>query len=221
MPIYIDVFFFSKGERRYGNLAFTSNIKKLPSNQPSGLSDSLYQDYTRLREYLDDGSKQIRSTVDATRQWRYRYDGSNPQVKDALRMLYNPCELEKASSEGLVQRSQLPNQLETKCDESENEETLDCSPQCQPVDPSDVYVYCVEQLNSCLSDMKCNSASSPGQSSGYYSINFNLQSNGGLKEETSIFSKEVQDDLEFWSLMRDDDFDETPIPPVVSVCTLS
>jgi hypothetical protein len=45
---------------------------------------------------------------------------------------------------------------------------------------------------------------SPGQSSGYQSFNFCYRSQDNVVEDSSFLSKDVQDDLEFWSLMRED-----------------
>lgn len=81
-----------------------------------------------------------------------------------------------------------------------------------PVDPMDIYTFCMEQLSSCLTEI--NTASS-GQSSGYES--FGIPRPDGSFDENSFFSKDVQDDLEFWSLMRDDEIDS---PPVVSAVNL-
>lgn len=167
-------------------------------------------DCTRLRDYLIDGFTQILPCVNATRQWTYHYDGKFPSIKEAVHMLYNPCEPEEPCESITTQSCPESDQQETKIDKG-----LASPSQYPLVDPADIYMYCIEQLNSCLSEMKSNS--SPGQSSGYYSINCNLQPGELLKEEASFFSKEVQDDLEFWSLMRDDDFDCTPVPVPVRI----
>ena len=195
------------GDRKYGHLAFTNSDKnKLPSSDQMTFDEL---DCTRLRSYLSDELHLIGPCVDSSRQWTYRYNGSHPPIKEAMRMLSNSYELEEAicGSTSIIS-SQMPNHAETKIDQrtADNHYPL--------VDPADIYSYCMEQLTSCLSEMKSSSAS-PGQSSGYYSINGNLQPRDLLKEEASFFSKEVQDDLEFWSLMRDEDFEcTTVIPPV-------
>lgn len=81
------------------------------------------------------------------------------------------------------------------------------------VNPVDVYSYCMEQLTSCLMEINANS-SSPDASSGYQSFNLSARTRD-VSHEGSFFSKEVQDDLEFWSLMRDDDVDlQSASPPV-------
>lgn len=151
---------------------------------------------------------QIRSCANATRYWTYCYNGLHPPVNEAKRMLYYPDSLGKTiysptdSAETSVRHGENINDVSV------------CPPQYPQIDPSDVYMFCMEQLSSCLSEIKSDIAS-PGKSSGYFSASCNVQPLETLKEESSFFSKEVQDDLEFWSLMRDDDFDSTPaVTPV-------
>ncbi|KAK4014764.1 hypothetical protein OUZ56_027272 [Daphnia magna] len=200
------------GDRRYGHLAFTTNERKPPSAKqavPNGCSASDF-DCNHLRKYLKDQFNQIRPCVDAVQHWTYRYNGSNPPGETVL-MLSKTSNIEEPAS-GTIASSNTSDQSEKKMDQT----VASPVPQYPPVNPADIYLYCMEQLTTCLNEMKSNSAS-PGQSSGYYSINCNIQRSDLLKEEASFFSKEVQDDLEFWSLMRDDDFDSAPIiPPVVS-----
>jgi len=200
------------GEKSYGHLAFTTNEKKLALSEQiiSNDFEASDLDFTRLRKYLKDQFNQIGPCVDAVRCWTYRYNGSNPPIKEAVSMIYNSSLLEEPISDTGAS-SQMLNPPEKQADQKASS----TSSQYPLVDPADIYMYCMEQLTTCLSEMKSNSAS-PGQSSGYYSINCNLQPNDLLKEEATFFSKEVQDDLEFWSLMRDDDSDSTPI--VTPVC---
>ncbi|XP_046455760.1 FHF complex subunit HOOK interacting protein 1B-like isoform X2 [Daphnia pulex] len=200
------------GERSYGHLSFTTSEKKLALSDQIISNDCVSSDldFTRFRRYLKDQFNQIGPCVDAVRCWTYRYNGSSPPIKEAIGMLYNSSELEEPIR-CTGASSQVLNLPEKQADQTASSP----SSQYPLVDPADIYMYCMEQLTTCLSEMKSNSAS-PGQSSGYYSINCNLQPNDLLKEEATFFSKEVQDDLEFWSLMRDDDFDSTPIvTPVV------
>ena len=56
---------------------------------------------------------------------------------------------------------------------------------------------------------------SPGQSSGYQSFNFCYRSQDNVVEDSSFFSKDVQDDLEFWSLMREDLESIKTVPQVI------
>lgn len=202
------------GERRYGHLAFSTNEKKLHSAKQAIPNDCLASDFecNRLLKYLKDQFNHIRPCVDAVHHWTYRYNGSNPPVRKTVLMPSKPSKLEEPTS-GTSENSETPNQSEeTILDERIASPTS----QYPLINPADIYLYCMEQLTTCLSEMKSDSAS-PGNSSGYYSINCNLQTSEMLKEETSFFSKEVQDDLEFWSLMRDDDFDSTPIIPPVCI----
>ena len=108
-------------------------------------------------------------------------------------------------------------EVDTDFDSSPTEEKLPSANKTieyPSVDPADVYSYCMAQLTTCLSEM--NVASSPGQSSGYQSFNTQQRPiNDPFHEEGSFFSKDVQDDLEFWSLMRDEEEMDCP-PPVAN-----
>ena len=199
------------GERRYGQLAFTSNEKGPSATQQSDISKSEL-DCGRLRKYLFDSFKNIRLCVDGCKQWTYSYDSSYPPIKDAIRMLQNPFEVEAPMNGTDTKNSEITDDPEVNASQK-----TDSSHQYPIVDPADIYMYCMEQLTSCLSEMKSTSAVSPGLSSGYYSINCNVQPGGFLQEDGSFFSKEVQDDLEFWSLMRDDECDSIPVPAPVSL----
>lgn len=202
-------------ERRFGQLAFVNNEKKSFPNQPNDISTS-ESDCGRLREYLFDSVNNLEMCVNGCRQWTYSYDSSYPPIKDAIRMLRNPFEIEELSNQ--AKRNSSKNSDETVIDSNQG---AGASSRYPIVDPADIYMYCMEQLTTCLSELKSNSTSSPGPSSGYYSINCNVQPCDFLQQDVSFFSKEVQDDLEFWSLMRDDECDSIPVSAPVSVILFS
>merc|ERR1712071_140162 len=130
----------------------------------------------RLKNYLNDCNVQISSSAAATGSWTYLYDGQQPTIKDAVRMLMENDPSATIANDAIANGNgpQVKNDVE------------------------------VEQLSPRgLTDIDL---ASPGQSSGYQSFNFNYRSHDTILEESSssYFSKDVRDDLEFWSLMRED-----------------
>jgi hypothetical protein len=153
-------------------------------------------DCLRLRNYLNDVFYQMRLSVNASWHWTYLYNGTHPPIIEAIRMLDGiPIALHQTVE--IVQEK--PNPLQSSAKNSIG------IPEYASVDPVDVYSYCMEQLTSCLMEINANSGS-PDASSGYQSFNFSTKARE-TSYQNSFFSKEVQDDLEFWSLMRDEDLD--------------
>lgn len=182
----------------------------------------------RLRNYLNDEMALIRPCVDHCRQWTYLYNGTHPPLADAIRMLQGHPSEGLHSSEQPVAAPTTSEETPEELDSPEKATTsirLPITSEYSSVDPADVFSYCMAQLATCLSEIDTHSASSPGQSSGYQSFNFNAKLQDPLQEKGSFLSQDVQDDLEFWSLMRDEDDLECvpPTSPTVNernVCTI-
>ena len=140
------------------------------------------KDNLHLQSYLNDSSVVIRTSVEAACSWVYLYDGQNPSISESIRMLNEP-------------RRKVINSIDHVTDVNNIEEAV---PEVlQAKEQVDVDKLRIE--GNYMTEMDL---ASPGQSSGYQSFNFNSRSQ--VHEENSFFSKEVQDDLEFWSLMRED-----------------
>ena len=156
------------GDSRYGQLAFTPGIKS-DSNEQILSSDCAQsaKDAMRLKNYLIDCNMQICSSVAATSNWTYLYDGQQPSIKDAVRM-------------------------------SSKDQSLPTI-----ANSNDHLVETEKVIPHVKNDVEFD-LTSPGQSSGYQSFNFHYRSQDAVIEDSSFFSKDVQDDLEFWSLMRED-----------------
>jgi len=194
------------GESRHVQLSFSSNEKNSMRPEPITANDYLLPDLDclRLRSYLNDMFYQVRLSVNASWHWTYLYNGTHPPITEAIRMLNGipianqPVEIiEETKSNPLLSSAKNSNAIA----------------EYASVDPVDVYSYCMEQLTSCLMEINANS-NSPDASSGYQSFNFSTKAREA-SNENSFFSKEVQDDLEFWSLMRDEDIDSRSASPPV------
>lgn len=158
----------STGDSRYGQLAFSPG-NMFDSNEQILISDRAQsgKDTACLRNYLNDWNVQVCSSVAATSNWTYLYDGQQSVIKDAVQMPIKHQSLSTiANSNGQL--------VETE-----------------------------KAISHLKNDVDFDLAS-PGQSSGYQSFNFHYRSQDTILEDSSFFSKDVQDDLEFWSLMRED-----------------
>ena len=169
-----------------------------------------------LRNYLNDEPAQIRPCFLNCRLWTYLYNGNHPPISDAVRMLQGTS-TDPESALNVVEFVEVAdsNDFHLGTVKSKNVHSI---PEYSSVNPADVYSYCMAQLTTCLNEMNHTWSTSPGQSSGYQSFSFRPQD--PFHQEGSFFSKDVQDDLEFWSLMRDDDLDYVPpaLPNVRYFC---
>ena len=150
------------------------------SNEQILISDRAQsgKDTACLRNYLNDWNVQVCSSVAATSNWTYLYDGQQSVIKDAVQMPIKHQSLSTiANSNGQL--------VETE-----------------------------KAISHLKNDVDFDLAS-PGQSSGYQSFNFHYRSQDTILEDSSFFSKDVQDDLEFWSLMREDLESIKTIPQVI------
>lgn len=164
-------------------------------------------DIFRLRRYLSDDADRIRRSVSAGHNWKYLYNGQNPTVSEAVQMLSGK-EIEVV---GIVDETkQKQHEIENDHDKESNQ-PLEWSDAQEVQDIAAMYSNCLEQLTSCLNEM---SLASPGQSSGYESFNFSCRPQDSIPEDPCIFSRDVQEALEFWSMMREDDEDRAPSPKV-------
>ena len=157
-------------------------------------------DCVRLNQYLKDDGVEIRRCVDATANWRYLYNGLNATDSP-------PVQLLNANGPSHSETGDSCEKVETTAEAAHNSHSAEEPPSPEPCDDGmDIYSRCLEQLTSCLNVMNLTS---PGQSSGYESFNFQSQSLGFAHDDRdSYFSKEVQEDLEFWSMMRCDNDDD-------------
>ena len=154
-------------------------------------------DYIRLCHYLKDNRAQIFRCGNATANWRYLYNGQNPAIPGSSQKLNRneaECTLKVRRADELAVESDIQG-------ENLHKESTEAS-DFRTSDVTEIYTYCMEQLTNCLSEMNL---ASPGQSSGYESFNFQTRSHDYLQEDQSYFSKDVQEALEFWSMMRDDE----------------
>ena len=214
------------GDNRYGQLAFTSTDRKSLIAEQISMNERTPSEAQclRLRSYLNDELAQIQPCIKRCRHWTYLYNGTHPPIDDAIRMLHGHSDSSRRPQNN-DQSHEAPITPEKTSDGSENgneKSTTFLRPHMESeyptVDPADVYSYCMAQLATCLDEIEAHSATSPSQSSGYQSL-INARSMNAFHENGSFFSKDVQDDLEFWSLMRDDEDMENVTPASSTVRT--
>ncbi|KAK2715919.1 FHF complex subunit HOOK-interacting protein 1B-like isoform X2 [Artemia franciscana] len=154
--------------------------------------------------YLLEARSRICGTIKATQYWTYRYDWRNPTISEAKKMLRERLATPKRRKLSVA----LPKEEKANSD-SQKEQNSDREFFEDPIiqiKSDGLYQDAVEQLTHILQEMNIRS---PAESSGYESLNFRSEP-FSLDLDSNFVSDNLQQQLEFWSMMREDS-EEAPV----------